>query len=184
MPRIPIDYSKTLIYKLVHTEDYDNSNVYVGCTTDFRRRKTSHKHSCNNEKNRCYNQKKYQYIRDNGGWDNWNMIEIEKYPCNDKREAEAREVYWQSYFNSQLNMRKSYITDEQNKDRISRQKKVHYENNKEQKKLYYENNKEQKQEYYKIYYENNKEKIECDCGCTIIKSNLKQHLKTKKHTNF
>ena len=33
-------------------------------------------------------------IRKNGGWENWCMIEIEKYPCNDKNEAKARERYW------------------------------------------------------------------------------------------
>ena len=30
-------------------------------------------------------------IRDNGGWDNFKMIEVEKYPCKDKRDAERRE---------------------------------------------------------------------------------------------
>ena len=62
MPRTPIDYSKTLIYKLVKNDDYDNANVYVGSTTDFTRRKNEHKTSCNNEKHKEYNDKKYQYI--------------------------------------------------------------------------------------------------------------------------
>ena len=35
--------------------------------------------------------KLYQMIRENGGWDMFRMIEIEKYPCNDRREAEKRE---------------------------------------------------------------------------------------------
>ena len=30
-------------------------------------------------------------IRENGGWEMFRMIEIEKYPCNDRREAEKRE---------------------------------------------------------------------------------------------
>ena len=30
-------------------------------------------------------------IRENGDWNNWSMIEIEKYPCNDDNEARARE---------------------------------------------------------------------------------------------
>ena len=60
MPKTPIDYSKTIIYKLVHKEDYDNVNVYVGSTTDFVKRKNQHKKSCNNEKDKGYNAKKYQ----------------------------------------------------------------------------------------------------------------------------
>jgi hypothetical protein len=30
-------------------------------------------------------------MRYNGGWDMFRMIEVEKYPCKDKREAEKRE---------------------------------------------------------------------------------------------
>ena len=116
MPRLPINYSKTVIYKLVHKEDYDNDNVYIGSTTDFRKRKTTHKSYCNNEKNKTYNDKKYQYIRANGGWENWNMIEVEKYPCNDKREAEKREEYYRAFFNANLNSIKAFRTKEQNKE--------------------------------------------------------------------
>ena len=50
MPKLPTDYSKTIIYKLVHNEDYDNANIYIGSTTDFIRRKNNHKNCCNSEK--------------------------------------------------------------------------------------------------------------------------------------
>ena len=39
-------------------------------------------------------------IRENEGWNNWSMIEIEKYPCNDKNEACARERYWYELLNA------------------------------------------------------------------------------------
>ena len=99
MPKLPTDYSKTIIYKLVKNDDYDNVNIYIGSTTDFIRRKNNHKSNCCSEKSKEYNEKKYQYIRNNGGWGEWNMIEIQKYTCNDKREAEAREEYWRCHFN-------------------------------------------------------------------------------------
>ena len=57
MPRLPIDYSNTTIYKLVHKEDYDNANIYIGSTTDFIRRKNNHKSNCCNEKSKEYNEK-------------------------------------------------------------------------------------------------------------------------------
>jgi len=38
MPKVPTDYTKTIIYKLVHKEDYDNANVYIGSTTNFRQK--------------------------------------------------------------------------------------------------------------------------------------------------
>ena len=191
MPRTPIDYSKTIIYKLVHNEDYDNANIYIGSTTDFIKRKNQHKNSCINEKQKGYNEKKYQYIRDNGGWNEWNMIEIQKYPCNDKREAEAREEYWRCHFNSQLNSRRAYTTYEERKEQL----KEYRENNKDKilkySKEYKEQNKDKLLEQQKEYRENNKDKlliqqkerITCECGIICNKSNLSIHKKSKKHLN-
>ena len=66
-------------------------DVYVGHTTDFNRQKRQHKPRCINESTSQYNVNVYRTVRDNGGWDNWAMIEIEKFPCRDKNEAVARE---------------------------------------------------------------------------------------------
>ena len=148
MPKLPIDYSNTTIYKLVHKEDYDNVNIYIGSTTDFIRRKNNHKTVCNSEKTIGYNDKKYQYIRDNGGWECFNMIEIEKHNCNDGNEARAREEYWRCHFNSRLNMIRSYRTDEERK-----------EQNKDRCKKLYEANKENRLEYQKQYYYNKKNNL-------------------------
>jgi len=83
------DYAKTIIYKLVNY-DYPDL-VYVGSTTNFTKRKQHHKKCCHNEKNKNYNCKVYVNIRENGGWENWNMIKICDCPCNNKREAEQEE---------------------------------------------------------------------------------------------
>ena len=156
MPKLPTDYSKTIIYKIVHKEDYDNANIYIGSTSNFVKRKNQHKSDCNCVTSKSYNQKNYQYIRDNGGWEEWNMIEVEKFPCNDKREAEAREEYWRCHFNSQLNIRRAYITNVEKID----YKKQFYLDNKDnilkQKKQYYEDNKGKKLEYQKQYNYNKK----------------------------
>ena len=85
MPKLPMDYSKTIIYKIEHVED--DSLVYVGHTTKWDRRKCRHKSNCNSEVGTHYHFKVYKMIRDNGGWDMFKMIEVEKYPCSDKRQA-------------------------------------------------------------------------------------------------
>jgi hypothetical protein len=148
MPKLPIDHSNTTIYKLVHKEDYDNVNIYIGSTTDFIRRKNKHKSDCNCVTSKSHNDKKYQYIRGNGGWEEWNMIEVEKFSCNDKREAEAREEYWRCHFNSQLNTKRAYTTVEQKK-----QYYIDYQ------KQFYLDNKGKKLEYQKTYYYNKKNNI-------------------------
>ena len=160
MPKLPIDHANTIIYKLVHKEDYDNANIYIGSTTDFIRRKNAHKTVCCNEKSKAYNLKKYQYIRDNGGWECFNMIEVEKFSCNDGNEARAREEYWRCHFNSQLNTMRAYITYEERKEHM----KEYYDNNKkkilEQQKTYYVNNKDKILEQQKEYINNKKNKTD------------------------
>ena len=150
MPKLPIDHANTIIYKLVHKEDYDNANIYIGSTTDFIRRKNAHKTVCCNEKSKAYNLKKYQYIRDNGGWECFNMIEVEKFSCNDGNEARAREEYWRCHFISQLNTKRAYRTVEQRK-----QYDIEYQ------KQFYLDNKGKKLEYQKKYYYNKKNKTDC-----------------------
>ena len=103
MPKVQIDFSKTIIYKIVHKEDPDNHDTYVGHTTEFTKRKSSHKRRCENPNNTKHHLKVYQYIRENGGWDNFIMLEIEKYPCNDANEARAREQEWYTELKSKLN---------------------------------------------------------------------------------
>ena len=48
MPKKPIDYSKGLIYSIVCKTD--ETLLYIGSTTNFRQRKSSHKSVCYNEK--------------------------------------------------------------------------------------------------------------------------------------
>ena len=88
MPKKNIDYSKALIYKIV-CNDLNIKDCYVGSTTDFTKRKGHHKRGCNNVNTKCYNYNVYQFIRANGGWDNWTMVLVENYPCENKLELES-----------------------------------------------------------------------------------------------
>ena len=55
------------IYKI-----YLNEDVYVGSTNNFNRRMMEHKRKYNDPNSKAYNRAVYQFIRDNGGWDNFN----------------------------------------------------------------------------------------------------------------
>jgi hypothetical protein len=181
MPRIAVDYSKTVIYKIV-CNDLAITDIYIGSTTDFTRRKSQHKHSCHKINSRDYNYKIYQIVRNNGNWENWSMIQIEVYPCANGNEARARERYWYEQYQASLNMKfpqrneqeyyemnKEHITEykkeyaEKNKDTISKKGKKYYLENKdrisEYKKQYTEMNKDKIAEYKKKWYEANKNKV-------------------------
>ena len=158
MPKVPMDYSKCSIYKIEHIDD--ESLVYVGHTTCFNKRKTAHKSNCKNENYKYYNIKVYQMIRENGGWDMFKMIEVEKYPCADRREAERRENEVIKELRASMNMRNSFLTQ----DEITEYKKDYYELHKEKlqqhQKDYYELHKEKLQQQMKEYQKNNKPKIQ------------------------
>ena len=111
MPKKIINYQNTIIYKLV-CNDLNITDIYVGHTTNFIKRKQCHKNLCYNPNDNRYNLKVYQMIRENDGWDNWSMIEIEKYPCNDNNEACARERYYYELLNAELNTRCPTINKE------------------------------------------------------------------------
>tara|TARA_B100000497_G_scaffold25823_1_gene30447 strand:+ start:314 stop:928 length:615 start_codon:yes stop_codon:yes gene_type:complete len=195
------NYQNSIIYKLCHQDDQDNENIYIGSTTNFRSRKNEHKTNCNNEKDKAHNTPIYQYIRNNGGWDEWFMIPIEVYPCNSKKELEVRERYHIELLKSKLNQaiptrsKKEWYED--NKPIILEQQKDYYNDNQEkileQKKQYHIDNKEKRLEYNKQYrYDNKeiiaekkKEKVICDhCGCEVIKYHLNRHKKTNKCKNY
>jgi len=186
MPKTQIDYVKTIIYKLVHKDDLNDENIYIGHTTEFIKRKWGHKKACNNPKLSDYNQKKYQYIRDNGGWDEWLMIEIEKYPCKDVNEARARERVIQTEMKAKLNTdiagrtyKEWYVDNRENLSEKSKQyRQANRENLAEKSKQYYQSNKEK-------ILERQRTKTNCDnCGIFILKSNIPAHKRSQKCINF
>ena len=157
------------IYYKIICKNENIKDIYVGKTLDFKMRIYKHKSDCYNEKKKNYNLKLYQYIRENGGINNWNFIEIEKGEY-DNEESALKERELIEELNATLN-----------NDIPTRTQKEYRKNNKEYfkkyQKEYRENNKE-------IIKEKRKEKIICECGCEITKYHLSRHLKSKKHQDY
>ena len=176
--------------------------VYVGSTTNFRVRKSHHKHNCNNENDKSHHLKIYKFIRENGGWDAWRIIVIEELGEVTKTKAHIKEEEYRVKLNGNLNTFRAYRSEEEKKEYCKERTKEYNKNNKELVKEYYQNNKEKikertKENYQnnkelvkersKEYYQNNKElygQIICECGAKTSKHNLKSHYKTKKHIKF
>jgi hypothetical protein len=131
-----IDYETTpiIFYKFV-CENPEIKSCYVGQTTNFQQRKSSHKYRCINEKNECYNLKIYKIIRDNGDWDNWKMVEIDRQICLDKTDACKIEQQYieelQSDMNSHFALRNVIQYRIDNKDKHTSYCKIYYLENKE-----------------------------------------------------
>ena len=97
-------YSESSIYKLC-CRDPSIVDIYIGSTTNFTRRKHQHKLCCNNT---SFNAPVYEFMRSNGGFQNWKMIEIEKYKAHNKKHLETREQYWIDKQKPSLNGCKAY----------------------------------------------------------------------------
>lgn len=98
MPKTNINYQNSLIYKIC-CKNPNIKDVYIGSTTNFKSRKNQHKSCCNNINNKSHNNYKYEFIRNNGGWNNWDMILIEKFPCNDSLELHKKEQEYIDEYN-------------------------------------------------------------------------------------
>jgi hypothetical protein len=173
------EYSLTdyIMYKIC-PKNKDLNYCYIGQTTNFTNRKRQHvKNTVTESDKKHYHLKHYETIRQNGGWNEWEMIEIEKFNSKTKLEARMREQELMKEHKANLNMLNAYITEderatnkkaitekyrEENKELIRQQEKKYKEDHKdiiaEQMKKYREENKEKIYEKTKEYRENNKEK--------------------------
>jgi hypothetical protein len=158
--------SNYTFYKLVCKDD-NIKDCYVGQTTDFIIRYRLHKSKCSNVNSDKHHLEVYKCIRLNGGWDNWEMIEIENCNLENDFEARNRERYWIKTLEANLNCIIPNRTDEEyyqeHIEHITEYKHNWYEKNKERtsliQKQYYIDNKKRRSEVMKKYYEKNKEKI-------------------------
>ena len=111
-----VNYENSTIYKIV-CKDLNIKDCYVGSTTNFNRRKICHKSHCNNVKGRDYNLKVYKFIRDHGNFNNFDIVEVERYCAIDKNDLHKRERFWLEELKATLNMcipnrsRKEYLKE-------------------------------------------------------------------------
>jgi len=168
MPKVAMNYQNNIIYKIQHKTI--DELIYIGSTTNFAKRKCQHKSTFYNEKDKDHNEKKYVMIRENGGWDMFTMVLVKKYPCNDYLEARQEEERIRREMNANMNSVRCFATQEE-----------HMERDRQYAKKYSETHREEIKKYRETHREQINQKVECECGCFISKSNLSKHKKLPKH---
>lgn len=170
MPKTPIDYTKSCIYRFI----YNDITYYVGSTTNMKQRKSRHKYDTNNVKSEKYDMKLYKFIRENGGWENWEMILVQDYPeCKSSDELRKYEREHYEFYKPSLNLRIPYITEEE----IIKRDEINH-------KLYRETNRDKIKQYNDEHKEKNNAKETCICGGKFSHINRVRHTKTLKHIKF
>ena len=91
-----------IIYKF-ECKNKTITDIYVGHTNNENTRIRTHKCSYNGKGNNksC---KIYEFIRENGGWNNWEFIVLERFPFI-KEDAFIKEKEWYDRLNPTLNDR-------------------------------------------------------------------------------
>jgi len=147
MPRPAInDY---VFYKIVNV-NADVDLCYVGSTANWKQRQKDHKYRCNCETDRKYNYKLYKTIRENGGWDEFKMVEIGRGEQLTLREAQQKEEEYRVKIKANMNMIRCFVSNE---DRIEKQRLYSIGRSSQ----YYHANKELLKEKSKIWREENNE---------------------------
>ena len=210
MPKVAHDFSKEIIFYIIKCNDVEKTEIYVGSTFNFVKRKTRHRSNCINPNMKNHNIKVYVYIRENGGWDNFNMTMLDRKVCIDMLEARKYEQTLITQYKANLNSRKAFGAETkkeyksqydlehkeeqkqyriENDEKIKERKKQDYIKNltkiKEKGKQYRLENveklKEKKKQDYIKKSEKLKEKITCECGTVCCRASISDHIKTKKH---
>jgi hypothetical protein len=148
----PIEKLDYTFYKWIHTTQELENFIYVGSTANIVSRKAKHKSDCNNVNSKCYNLALYKKMREYG-YENFKMVILGTTENITKREAEAIEEEYRIAEKANLNGRRCYTTEEQNKELKKQTHKLYREENKEQFKQYREEHKEEA----KAYREENKQ---------------------------
>jgi len=146
MPKLPMNYDNAVIYKIV-CNDLTITDCYVGSTTNFTKRKNSHKFNCKTQP-----QSVYEFIRQNGDWDNWEMVLVEEFPTTSKLLLEQRERYWFETLNATLNNNNPSRT-------VFEYRQNHKEQMAKYQQQYQQDHKEQIIEYTKQYNQDHREHI-------------------------
>ena len=197
MPKVKIDYSNTIFYKIL-CNDTSVNDLYIGHTTNFVQRKYAHKQGCINPKSVNYNCKLYNVIRDNMGWDNWTMEIIAFHNCEDLMAAKKQEQQYFEEYKATLNSIEPSPTRKPKREVVARAKrevlycntcKVFFDTRKAQA----EHNKRPRHLKLEQEHENTSEEIpskpdkfSCEkCGFkSNKKSNYESHLTTLKHNSI
>ena len=163
-----VNYQNGKIYKIVNDI---NDKFYVGSTAEHYLSSRFSKHK--EKHNTCMSKNLGVDLKE------CSIILIENYPCKDKpellrKEREYFDKYKKEYKNVFVNKRKPIILEDE-RNKLNKEYYLKHDNN----------NREKRNKQGKIHdTERRKEKVTCECGSIVCKTNLKQHLATAKHIKY
>ena len=181
-------YKMSCVYIIRHKNSND---CYIGSTKQFDTRIRQHISNIDDEKRNCYNYKLYTFIRENGGWDNFDMVKV----CDCEEDERIKmEQHHIDFIKPSLNCKNAFGEDIEKRNEYAREYSRNYRKNNrevvnEKLKIYYKNNKEKfrlyKRENKDIINEKKKQKrYTCECGSELRWVDKARHIRSLKHQRF
>jgi len=144
-----------MIFYKIYCKDINVTDLYVGRTTDFIRRKYAHKRDCKCVKESTnINCHLYNFINENGGWDNWIIEIIEQIPCENVLEADSKEQYFINTLEATLNTHIKFDDTSYKKEWYFKNKERIRKQQEQARKTRIETIKQKKQELYLSHIQN------------------------------
>jgi len=144
MPRPAInDYT---FYKIVNVNG-DCEMCYVGSSCDMKHRRITHKYRCNTPKSKRYNTKVYQTIREHGGWDEFQIVEIGAAEQITLTESHIIEETYRIELKATMNTNRCIITKDGMKERDKQYRTDNADKIKERQKQYNIDNADKNKQY-------------------------------------
>ena len=138
--------------------------LYIGHTTNFKKRKADHRCNTYNENSPKYNFRIYQAIRENHG--EFGMIQLYKIPEEQISNTLKIEQSYIDFHNAELNSMRAYQSRE---DRLAYLRDYGHQYSKQNKALI-------KSKRHKV--------VICECGASININNIAKHRKTANHKSI
>lgn len=135
------NYNESIIYKIT-CKNAEIKDTYFGSTTRFTVRKHNHKVNCVDMPDR----RLYKTINENGGWDNWTMVPLEQFPCENRMALNIREQFWIDGCPREncLNLYRAYISDDDLRKRKNDTASQWIKNNRERHNIHQKNCRQRK----------------------------------------
>jgi hypothetical protein len=169
MPVKPINYIDTIIFKIEHTTKPDL--FYMGHTTQFNKTKNRIKKMMEKPTAGKYKHL-YNMVLHGGGYDEFNFIEVQKFPCSDANEADAQ-VFSLKIDNKMKLLKNEYLKKEaENKTQFSNDVII----KKDAQPL--------RIQLTPLKYKHEETVFTCNCGAVFKPDGRNKHVGTKRHLKY
>lgn len=102
-----VNYQNSVIY-MICCDDLNVRKFFMMYTTNVQNTSCLFKANCIHNYAQSYYSPMYRYIRNHGGYENWSIVIVEEFPCDDLIDLRERTFYWDDIMLSKKRVLKTF----------------------------------------------------------------------------